>query len=86
MKQVSEKVIKRLTLYHFILSECKQLGLEFISSPRIAELLNIDNSQVRKDIRLINHTGKCKIGYEVDSLKKSIECFLGFPNIRLCHQ
>ena len=80
MRQVSEKVIKRLTLYHFILSEYEQSGLEFISSPRIAELLNIDNSQIRKDIRLVDHVGKCKIGYEVKALKESIEVFLGIPN------
>lgn len=80
MKQLSEKVIKRLTLYHFILSEYQQSGLEYISSPKIADLLNIDNSQVRKDIRLVDHIGKCKIGYEVNSLKTSIETFLGFPS------
>ena len=47
MKNISEKAIKRLTLYHFILSEYEQSGLEYISSPRIAELLDRDNSQVR---------------------------------------
>lgn len=76
--ELSEKVIKRLTLYHFILNECVDNGLEYISSPRISELLNIDNSQVRKDIGLINHNGKCKIGYEVAKLKIAIENALGF--------
>lgn len=75
---LSEKTIKRLTLYHFILNECEEEGLEFISSPRIAQLLNIDNSQVRKDIKFVNHNGKCKIGYNVAELKKSIENTLGF--------
>lgn len=77
-RNLSEKVIKRLTLYHFILLECEQSGLEYISSPRIAELLGIDNSQVRKDIKTVNHVGKCKIGYEVKNLKKCIEETLGF--------
>lgn len=79
---LSEKVIKRLTLYHFILTECEQSGLETISSPRIAELLNIDNSQVRKDIKLVNHVGKCKIGYDVITLKKCIEDTLGFKKTK----
>lgn len=73
-----EKTIKRLTLYHFILNEYVEQGLEYISSPRFAELLQIDNSQVRKDIKFVNHSGKCKIGYEVKELKKSIETVLGF--------
>jgi NADH/NAD ratio-sensing transcriptional regulator Rex len=40
-------------------------GLETISSPQISGLLNIDDSQVRKDIKLVNNTGKCKVGYDV---------------------
>ena len=79
-QNLSEKVIKRLTLYHFILLECEQSGLEYVSSPRIAELLNIDNSQVRKDIKMVNNVGKCKIGYEVKKLRRSIEETLGFKN------
>lgn len=81
-KNLSEKIIKRLTLYHFILEDCEQSGLEYISSPRIAELLKIDNSQVRKDIKLVNNLGKCKIGYSVKSLKKSIEDTLGFEKTK----
>jgi redox-sensing transcriptional repressor len=81
-KNLSEKIIKRLTLYHFILEDCEQSGLEYISSPRIAELLKIDNSQVRKDIKAVNNFGKCKIGYSVKSLKKSIEDALGFEKTK----
>jgi len=82
-QNLSEKVIKRLTLYHFILLECEQSGLEYVSSPRIAELLNIDNSQVRKDIKMVNNVGKCKIGYEVKKLRRSIEETLGLKNRKM---
>ncbi len=75
---LGDKVIKRLTLYHCILTEYIEAGLEFISSPQISELLNIDDSQVRKDIKLVNNTGKCKVGYNVKTLKESIENTLGF--------
>ncbi|MCQ2788811.1 MAG: redox-sensing transcriptional repressor Rex [bacterium] len=75
---LSDKVIKRLTLYHFILTECINHGLEYISSPKISELLNIDNSQVRKDVKLLDNQGKCKVGYSVRELKESIEKKLGF--------
>lgn len=77
-ENLSEKVIKRLTLYHFILLDCELSGLEYISSPRIAELLGMDNSQVRKDIKMVNHVGKSKIGYDVKVLKKCIEDALKF--------
>lgn len=78
--QLTDKIIKRLTLYHCILFDYIEKNIEFISSPQIAKLLNIDDSQVRKDIKLLNNTGKCKVGYEVKCLKKSIEKTLGFKN------
>jgi redox-sensing transcriptional repressor len=75
---LTDKVIKRLTLYHCILTEYMESGLETISSPQISGLLNIDDSQVRKDIKLVNNTGKCKVGYDVKTLKEAIEHTLGF--------
>ena len=77
-RQLSEKVINRLTLYHCILSEYVARGIEFISSPQIAGLLKIDDSQVRKDISLLNNVGKCRVGYSAYDLKQSIEKTLGF--------
>lgn len=75
---IPDKVINRLTLYHYILDECKDAASEFISSTKIAELLNIDNSQVRKDMKYLNNTGKCRVGYNVKELKLAIEQTLGF--------
>lgn len=78
IKNIAEKVINRLTLYHCILVQYENDGLEYISSPQIADLLNIDHSQVRKDISLIGNRGKCKVGYSVTELKQAIEDSLGF--------
>ena len=77
-KEISEKVINRLTLYHCILQDYIKNGEEYISSVQIASLLKIDDSQVRKDINLLNNTGKSRVGYIVKELKKSIETTLGF--------
>lgn len=74
----SEKVINRLTLYHCILTDYVIKNIEFISSPQIAILLKIDDSQVRKDISLLNNVGKCRVGYIVKDLKENIEKTLGF--------
>ena len=40
--------------------------------------MNIDDSQVRKDISLLNNSGKSRVGYIVKELKASIEKTLGF--------
>ncbi len=77
-KIFSDKAINRLTLYHCILTDYINKNIEFISSPQIANLLKIDDSQVRKDISLLNNVGKCRVGYIVKELKNSIERTLGF--------
>ena len=81
-KKISDKVINRLPLYHCILDDYIEGNVEFISSKQIASLLNIDDSQVRKDINLLNNSGKCRVGYIVKELKKSIEDTLGFAKTK----
>ena len=81
-KKISDKVINRLTIYHCILDDYIEGNVEFISSKQIASLLNIDDSQVRKDINLLNNCGKCRVGYIVKELKKSIEDTLGFAKTK----
>ena len=75
---ISDKVIKRLTLYHYIFTDYLEKNIEVISSPQIAALLNIDDSQVRKDLKCLNNEGKCRVGYNVRALKESIEKLLGY--------
>lgn len=77
-KRLSDKIINRLTLYHCILTDYIEKGIEIISSPQISALLHVDDSQVRKDISCLNNTGKCRVGYIVKELKEAIERTLGF--------
>ena len=81
-KVISDKVINRLTLYHSILIDYIDKNIEYISSPQIADLLHIDNTQVRKDIALLNYKGKCKVGYRVKELKLLIEDTLRFQTVK----
>ncbi len=81
-KKISDKIINRLTLYHCILQDFLSSGEQYISSGQIAALLNIDDSQVRKDISILNNSGKSRIGYNVSELKTSIEKTLGFSKTK----
>lgn len=81
---ISDKVINRLTLYHCILTDYLEKNIEYISSPQIANLLKIDDSQVRKDLKYLNNIGKCRVGYKVVELRESIEHTLGFQNTKNC--
>ena len=78
---IPDKVINRLTLYHFILDNLK-VDEQYISSSKIAQLLNIDDSQIRKDLKYIDYSGKCRVGYDAKKLKFTIEERLGFKQRR----
>ena len=81
-KKISEKVINRLTLYHCILRDFIASDDTYISSKQIATLLKIDDSQVRKDLNILNNSGKSRVGYIVKELKKSIEMTLGYSKTK----
>ena len=84
---IPDKIVNRLTFYHFILEDLNE-NEKYISSTVIANLLNIDNSQVRKDLKYLENVGnediggKCRVGYEVKSLKSAIEKCLGFKKTK----
>ncbi len=79
--KIPDKVIRRLTLYHFILDDLRG-DEKYISSLKISQLLNIDNSQVRKDLKYLDKPGKARIGYDAKLLKKAIEEKLGFKQTK----
>lgn len=76
--KIPDKVVSRLTLYHSILNEYLEKDIDLISSPQISARLDIDDSQVRKDFKLLKNTGTCRVGYPVKGIKDNIEQTLGF--------
>lgn len=81
-KKLPLPVLKRLPRYYSIVCEYKKEGKTYIKSPEIAKKLDIDETQVRKDFALINHSGKPKVGFNVSDLKKHLENFLDLKNIK----
>ena len=79
--KIPEHVLNRLTLYHFILDNLRE-GEDSVSSTKFAQLLELDASQVRKDIKYLNSAGKCKVGYNAKELKLAIEQCLGFKKTK----
>ena len=78
---IPDKVVNRLTLYHYILEDLRD-DEKNISSSKLAQFLHIDNSQVRKDLKYLGNSGKCHVGYNVKELRKAIEEKLGFKKTR----
>lgn len=79
---LSQRTINRLTQYHSILREYSKKNIENVTSAQIAELLKVDETQVRKDVKSINCKGKCKVGYNVCELKNIIEEVLDYKTTK----
>jgi len=80
--ELSQRTINRLTQYHTVLREFSKKEIENITSSQISSFLNIDETQVRKDIKSINCKGKCKVGYVVSELKEAIELVLDYKTAK----
>lgn len=81
-KKLPLPVLKRLPKYYSIVCEYEKEGKTYIKSLEIANKLYIDETQVRKDFALINHSGKPRVGFNVYELKNHLENFLDFKNIK----
>ena len=45
--------------------------IEYVSSTQIAKEINVDASQIAKELSFLNIKGKTRIGYEVQDFMKS---------------
>jgi redox-sensing transcriptional repressor len=73
-----EPTLRRLPWYLAYVTMLQADNIEYVSSTRIAEELNVDASQIAKDLSFVNIKGKTRIGYEVNKLASVIRDFLGF--------
>lgn len=70
--------IRRMPAY---LSYAKQLlkkGQKYVSSTQIGAYMNIDSTQVTKDLSYTSIVGKTRVGYETEKLIDILTEFLGF--------
>ncbi len=78
--KLPEPTLRRLPWYLAYLKLLKDKGEEYVSSTQISKEINVDASQIAKDLSFINISGKTRVGYEVDSLVTVLEDFLGFTS------
>lgn len=74
---ISEQTLRRIPHYHQILSDLETKGEKYVSSKYLAGFLQIDDTQVRKDVSVIGYRGKPKSGYSVTELRQAIGEYLG---------
>ena len=78
--KVPEPTLRRLPWYLAFVKLMKGKGEAFISSPQIAKEINVDPSQVAKDLSFVNISGKTRVGYDINALVDVLEDFLGFTS------
>lgn len=81
VKSASKATLLRLPRYLRYLKEQQSNGVVNVSSTMVAEGLNLNAVQVRKDLALVSSVaGKPKLGFVVSELIEDINSFLGYDN------
>ena len=79
--KVPEPTLRRLPWYLSNIKLMKDKGEQYISSTQISKEINIDASQIAKDLSYVNISGRTRVGYNIDALIEVLESFLGFTNM-----
>jgi redox-sensing transcriptional repressor len=78
---VTTQALHRMPYYIQQLRALQSENVETVSAPRIAELLDLNEVQVRKDFAAVSSSkGKPKAGFSVSELIDNMEEFLGYHN------
>lgn len=79
--KVPEPTLRRLPWYLSNIKLMKDKGEQYVSSTQISKEINIDASQIAKDLSYVNILGRTRVGYNIDALIEVLESFLGFTNM-----
>ena len=79
--KVPEPTLRRLPWYLSNIKLMKEKGEQYVSSTQVSKEINIDASQIAKDLSYVNISGRTRVGYNIDALIEVLESFLGFTNM-----
>lgn len=77
-EQLPEPTLSRLPWYLAYVNRLADAGIEHVSSTAISRQINVEASQIAKDLSYLGIKGKTRIGYNVAALADCLERFLGF--------
>ena len=80
-EKIPEPTLRRLPWYLSNAKLMRERGEKYVSSTQISKQINIDASQIAKDLSYVNISGRTRVGYETAQLVRVLEDFLGFTNI-----
>lgn len=80
-QNISKHTLQRLPMYLSYIKGLPGDAPKNISATTIAEALQLNDVQVRKDLASVSSSGKPKVGYNVKDLIAELEAFLGYNDI-----
>ena len=63
--KVPEPTLRRLPWYLSNIKLMKEKGEQYVSSTQISKEINIDASQIAKDLSYVNISGRTRVGYNI---------------------
>jgi len=76
---VSEKTVRRLSLYRRLLGDLLAEGAQHVYSHQLAHRSGCSAAQVRRDLMVVGYSGSPGRGYEIAGLLESLREFLDAP-------
>ena len=80
-ERVPEPTLRRLPWYLSTVKLLREKGEQYVSSTQISKDINVDASQIAKDLSYVKVSGRTRVGYEIEELIQALESFLGFTNM-----
>lgn len=80
-EKIPEPTLRRLPWYLSNAKLMREKGETYVSSTQISKQINIDASQIAKDLSYVDIAGRTRVGYDIDLLIQVLEDFLGFTNM-----
>jgi redox-sensing transcriptional repressor len=78
---VPQATLRRLPVYLHLLRRHRDEGAQQVSCSDIGRELNLDPTQVRKDMEVTGTVGRPRVGFNVAALIDAIEDFLGWNKV-----
>lgn len=78
---IPEPTLRRLPKYIDLLKTLQTTKIKYVSSNFIADKLNLDSIQVRKDLAITGIIGKPKLGFDLNELIRTLNHTLNWDNL-----
>ena len=80
-EKIPEPTLRRLPWYLSNAKLMREKGEKYVSSTQISKQINIDASQIAKDLSYVDIAGRTRVGHDINLLIQVLEDFLGFTNM-----